>query len=182
MPGLCSITGCGVKAVARGWCQKHYARWDRHGDPLFVYGRLEPPVGMRWCPGCQRELPIADFTRRLNYCRPCHRKQARAWALANPDIRRQQAARYSAKLRAEVLAAYGGRCVCCGESTPEFLAVDHVYNDGVIHRRSVNGAVYVDLRRRGFPRDGFQLLCHNCNMAKQFYGGCPHARVASEHS
>lgn len=43
------------------------------------------------------------------------------------------------RLRAEVIAAYGGRCACCGEATPEFLSIDHVNNDGAQHRREING-------------------------------------------
>ena len=35
--GTCSIDGCegvtGVPGTARGWCSKHYNRWQRHGDP-----------------------------------------------------------------------------------------------------------------------------------------------------
>ena len=31
---ICAIKECGVKAVTRGWCRKHYTRWQRHGDPL----------------------------------------------------------------------------------------------------------------------------------------------------
>lgn len=30
---LCSIPGCGGKLRARGWCQKHWKRWRKHGDP-----------------------------------------------------------------------------------------------------------------------------------------------------
>lgn len=30
---LCSVNGCFSKVKARGWCQKHYRRWQRHGDP-----------------------------------------------------------------------------------------------------------------------------------------------------
>jgi len=33
--------------------------------------------------------------------------------------------------------------------------------------------MYVWLKRNYFPT-GFQLLCHNCNLAKGFYGKCPH--------
>lgn len=33
---LCSIPDCGKRAHARGWCTKHYQRWGRHGDPVFI--------------------------------------------------------------------------------------------------------------------------------------------------
>lgn len=32
----CSIPDCGRPRMARGWCQLHYLRWHRHGDPLTV--------------------------------------------------------------------------------------------------------------------------------------------------
>lgn len=47
----CSITGCSGSANpymggARGWCQAHYARWRRHGDPLHGGPIAErPPTG-----------------------------------------------------------------------------------------------------------------------------------------
>lgn len=81
------------------------------------------------------------------------------------------------KLRTRVLDAYGNECKCCGERTPEFLGIDHVYNDGEAHRRELKGygrSIYRWLAMNGFPQDGFQLLCHNCNMSKGLYGGCPH--------
>ena len=85
---------------------------------------------------------------------------------------------YARKLRTECLAAYGGICMCCGETTPEFLGIDHVNDDGEKHRAELKGygrSIYRWLKNEGFPQDGrFQLLCHNCNMAKGLYGGCPH--------
>lgn len=31
---VCSVEGCGGKAIKREWCNKHYKRFIRHGDPL----------------------------------------------------------------------------------------------------------------------------------------------------
>lgn len=32
------------------------------------------------------------------------------------------------------------------------------------------------LKKNDYPK-GFQILCHNCNMSKGFYGYCPHVGV-----
>lgn len=76
-----------------------------------------------------------------------------------------------------VLEAYGGKCVCCGESERKFLAIDHKYGNGSQHRFSVGGnkksPIIRWLIKNNFPPE-FQILCHNCNMAKAFYGICPH--------
>ena len=34
-PRICSIEGCDKPIKARGWCENHYYRWKRHGDPLI---------------------------------------------------------------------------------------------------------------------------------------------------
>jgi len=31
--GRCKIDGCEVSASARGWCRKHYRKWQDYGDP-----------------------------------------------------------------------------------------------------------------------------------------------------
>lgn len=31
---LCSVNSCGKKAIKRGWCNAHYLRWWKYGDPL----------------------------------------------------------------------------------------------------------------------------------------------------
>lgn len=37
---ICSVEDCrkptGVAGTARGWCTKHYQRWQRYGDPLTI--------------------------------------------------------------------------------------------------------------------------------------------------
>lgn len=38
----CSIEDCENKVVARGWCDKHYRRWKKYGDPSKL-SRYETP-------------------------------------------------------------------------------------------------------------------------------------------
>jgi hypothetical protein len=85
------------------------------------------------------------------------------------------AKRYSTKLRVEVLRHYGQACSCCGESTQEFLCIDHIKGGGGKHRNEIGSGYcfYLWLRSSGYP-DGYRVLCHNCNMAIGFYGYCPH--------
>lgn len=101
--------------------------------------------------------------------------------MENPDYYRD----LYRKNRKEVLDAYGGKCTCCGETHYEFLAIDHINNDGKQHRLEMKGDSPHDgsgdniiryLRRNKFP-PGFQILCHNCNQAKGFYGQCPHQKA-----
>lgn len=84
------------------------------------------------------------------------------------------------KLRAQVLSAYGGVCECCGEREPRFLGVDHRNGDGAAHRASMksSGYLYNLLKKLGYPKDRFRLLCHNCNAASGTKGVCPHSAQA----
>ena len=104
------------------------------------------------------------------------RAKAKAWYYKNREaiLAGKQAATLAVKK--EIVAAYGGKCQCCGESHIEFLTIDHMNGDGTAHR-AVTGKgrkIYQDLKNRGFPQDGYQLLCLNCNIALGFYGYCPH--------
>lgn len=103
-----------------------------------------------------------------------YRKNPSAYNHYNREKNRQS----RIKRRLECLAAYGNKCVCCDETTIEFLGIDHVNGGGNEHRRNQeirNNGIYAWLKRRGYPA-GFQVLCHNCNLAKGFYGQCPHKR------
>lgn len=96
---------------------------------------------------------------------------------------RRSAGAYRADLRAEMIAAYGARCACCDEAHPEFLTLEHKNLDGAAHRAAVgrNGQAQVlDLKRRGWPKEGYTLLCFNCNLASYHHGSCPHTWVNGE--
>ncbi len=80
-------------------------------------------------------------------------------------------------LRKEFIEAYGGYCSCCGEKEPKFLDLDHINNNGNKHRKEIgnNQQVILLLKRKGWPKEDYQLLCCNCNQGKYRNGGiCPH--------
>lgn len=145
------------------------------------------------------ERPGVDFVyggqvRRV--CRDHYREIAREYRLRNHEhykayhkarnekdrpAHRQRQKDILARSRRQVLEHYGGtppRCACCGETTFEFLALDHTDGGGTKHRREhTNGLgglkTYRWAIRNGFPSI-FRVLCHNCNSAFGFYGYCPH--------
>lgn len=71
-------------------------------------------------------------------------------------------------------------CNCCGETTREFLTVDHINNDGAIQRKA-KGFVwgghqnYRFIIRNNYP-PGYQILCYNCNCgrSRRIDKICPH--------
>jgi hypothetical protein len=144
--------------------------------------------GAKLCRKCETVKPLNSFPKHRkrslgvgSRCKDCHNEQNRVLYhfhhKGQPRTFYQES--FNKRLRREMLDAYGGRCACCGESEPKFLAIDHIHNDGASHRKEVGGGgsqLYAWLKRNNFPKDRFQLLCHNCNLAKGFYGECPHAQ------
>ncbi len=143
---------------------------------------------------CRRQYwkdPEKSRQRRRDYV-AAHREQTRRNQRKAELVRRSKTEAYQARLlkrrqaqqaeRLRCYAAYGGAiCRCCGEEELAFLAIDHIEENGAVHRREVHGsrALYTWLIKNKFP-PGFQILCHNCNYAKS-HGGCPHqARLEAE--
>lgn len=82
---------------------------------------------------------------------------------------------YRLRLRQEGIKAYGGVCSCCGEEEIGFLTLEHLEGrtDG---DRSTSWHAWMKLRKRGWPKDKYTVLCFNCNQGKSIYGICPHQR------
>lgn len=135
------------------------------------------------CSRCKQEKPVDAFFKRSDRrigrhsaCKDCMYLAGKSWRKANRARHRELGAKRLRKERQEALEHYGSRCICCGEKHLVMLAFDHVNNDGYERRKA--GEPYGSelprwLKRHGWPKD-FQLLCHNCNMAKSILGECPH--------
>jgi hypothetical protein len=75
-------------------------------------------------------------------------------------------------------------CNCCGlNSHIEFLTVDHIAGRQEMDSKpelkklkyisKLSGtALVIWIIKNNFPK-GFQILCHNCNQTKGYYGQCP---------
>ena len=188
-------------------CQRLYLSTKPPDYQLQRYPKfrnvLRPDLTEKRCTKCGEMRPREEYSKdskypdgRVKWCRDC-RKAHRAelaklkqYQQARERIWRTYYSRHRERLRAhqkeaqaalrrEVISAYGARCVCCGETTFEFLAIDHVHGGGSRHRRDVIGpgrSFYLWLKRHGYPADEFRVLCHNCNAARGYYGYCPHER------
>jgi hypothetical protein len=138
-------------------------------------------VTHRKCTKCGKTLGIANYYwargAPFSWCKECEKARVRKWQKNNKEKVKQYGRTSIKRIRNQVLEAYGGKCQCCGETEPVFLVVDHINNDGAEHRKQLGSKMfYVWLRQNGFPKDNFQLLCWNCNMAKQLLGQCPHQK------
>lgn len=176
--GTC--TKCGRTELAiysNGYCRTcsaEYKKAQRHA------GKVKVAMA---CVRCHRDdIPLYKSN---GYCKACWKVYMDEWRGKNPEKvqhqNREVQKSYNVRLRAEVLAAYGGQCICCGENHIEFLAVDKITGGDKKWRMENLGSqssasFYRYLRREVFPPE-YQLLCHNCNDALSFYGYCPHGNL-----
>src|ERR1700686_4965540 len=97
---------------------------------------------------------------------------------------RRQARERTRRIRERVIAKYGSRCQCpgCGISRYQILAIDHVNGGGCRERRkkkSYSAQTFYSYLDKHTKLGRYQLLCHDCNSAKAYYGGCPHGTMQS---
>lgn len=111
--------------------------------------------------------------RRCKVCAKQHRvNYMREWSSRPENVAR--VAELRRELRQKVIDGYGGGCACCSETTFEFLAIDHVNGGGSKEREKLSSWQLVNkVYKLGFPPE-YQILCHNCNSAKGWWGECPH--------
>jgi hypothetical protein len=145
------------------WNRRRKQKWVAAGL-CRICGREATP-DYKSCASCREKgnLKSAKFrkdeTRRL-----CNRAYSKQRRLNN---------------KIAVMQHYGGKCACCGEANLGFLTLDHINNDGVVHRKvtGMGARFYEWILKNGFPTD-LQVLCFNCNCGRAGHGGiCPHKIV-----
>jgi len=120
----------------------------------------------------------SDIKQAKYMCIFCCKEYSKRRYTNRKEIIREQQRVYDLSVKQKIIEAYGGKCTCCGETTLEFLTIDHINNDGAEDRRQngkkSGGKLYRWLIKNNFPKEEYQLLCYNCNCAKGFFGYCPH--------
>lgn len=118
-----------------------------------------------------------EKARDMGLCDMCRKEPATiALKCATCDERTKE---YRRSIKQQAIDNYGGKCVCCNESNIAFLTFDHVDSNGGERRQRVpqqkgGSAMHYWLRRNGYPNE-FQILCYNCNLARDHNDGiCPH--------
>lgn len=166
----CSIDDCESPKFARGWCSKHYSRWQRHGDPLASKRSPahKPGDTEKWCPRCEKVQPVDAFRKRGNgrlkgWCSPCEAtyQAEHAGSAEGREQRRRARAGWNTRSHGyflkyrygitladyeALLVVQGGRCAICATDKPggnlTKWSVDHCHDSAKV---------------RG-------LLCAACNM------------------
>jgi len=71
---ICSVDGCDNQVVARGWCENHYRRWRRYGDPEYpmLRERCDGPCLVDGCenPSVTKGLCNAHYIRSRKFGDP----------------------------------------------------------------------------------------------------------------
>lgn len=174
---------------ARRWRRQNPIAWEAQKDARRAKTQRlhnEPPffVDYLHCRGCNDfliwDVNFNPTSKKTGwFCRPCLNAKNAEWFDRDKAQNRLKQSAYRWLWRAECYEAYGGKCACCGEDRWEFLTIDHTNGGGAAERKRLGssgaGPMFcLRLRKRGYPKDEYRLLCMNCNMVRGFRGYCPH--------
>jgi len=174
----------GKSEAEKNRVRERFWRLEKKAAGLCTRCGEQPLFNKSSCKECweKRNLDRLSAThrwRRLGRCYKCGDALAVNSTLCPKHLSMQSAAskEKTRVLRVKVIAFLGGVCVCCDESNPKFLTIDHSNNDG--HKDKAmkrKDSLYRAILRDARP--DIRLLCFNCNCGRATNGGvCPHEEV-----
>jgi hypothetical protein len=113
-----------------------------------------------------------------NYMKKYYIKNKKNWFIYNKKYRTLNRKKcnmynkqYKERNRTLILQIYSNgfmKCNHCGYDNVDALTIDHIKNNGSIHRKRLGGSAYfyLWLLKNNFP-SGYQILCHNCQWLKE---------------
>lgn len=185
--GLC--TGCGKNQPkinqkrCQECCDKQKTWFNNYSNDTSKITKKDPLL----CSKCGINKPEDD----RKVCTTCNEKH-KTWIEDSGYRERQRllAKEERKRRKLRIINHYGGKCACCGEHEPIFLCMDHINGGGNEHRRQIKNAknrcgssstqFYKWIEKHNYPGI-LQVLCHNCNAAKEINNGvCPHRQKLTE--
>ncbi len=161
-PGTCSVLGCSnATSDSNKKCDAHLAYMREYKKK---YRAQAKPEGVCTNADCVRQARVG-----FRLCELCNERSKAKQKLPASRI---SISRRNQEIQEEVVLAYGGQCVCCGEQHIHFLSIDHIDGYDTKSPRK-GGELYRWIKRNGFPA-GFRVLCMSCNFALGHHGYCPH--------
>jgi hypothetical protein len=109
------------------------------------------------------------------------KKTAAIWLKKNIERVNLYAKLRQRRQKYRVFSHYGLKCRCCGEDNYLFLSIDHIsswLHDPNHVKPSKLSSKWDRYIEQGYPKN-LQTLCYNCNLAKGYWGQCPH-RIKSK--
>ena len=108
---------------------------------------------------------IYDKNHSSYMCIECRKLKDKRYYITSPDYHKKQLGRYHMR-RSAVIFHYGNQCKICGEDDYTKLTIDHINGGGSQHRREMTTSITDYLYNNSVDRDGYQILCYNCNCSK----------------
>ena len=132
-------------------------------------------VKTKICTKCCLEKDVCFFSffkkknRHDSRCRTCRNIAGRAYRLlpGRKEKNKESWKRYWFRTQNRVVDLLGGECLWCKESNPIFLTIDHINNDGQLHRLKGANRVYLDIIADNNRKEKYRILCYSCNCARQ---------------
>lgn len=153
MSKICSIEGCGKPSSKRCYCNVHYLRWKRHGDPLATKRRTESNLcGKKECPAAKKVWAHVHYIqnsdaykaksalwRKENFeqylesstryfaredVKERMRRTTREWTAANPERKREMDLGFKTKNPAKVTSYKARYRASRKQATPPWLTDD----------------------------------------------------------
>lgn len=158
----CIVKECDNNFYAIGYCQPHYQKNRKYGDPLkFI--NMRSKTGLCTFSGCNKKYMGKG------YCRT-HYDQF----IATDEDRvrdRNRIRKRARRLRKEVMILLGGiKCRKCGFKDFRALQIDHKKGGGKNERSLTSNSVKFYLFCLKNPIESkikYQVLCANCNWIKR---------------
>src|SRR3990167_2010786 len=132
------------------------------------------------CCRCREIKLITEFSKRnrtsdglSSYCRECekieNKKLVDKYKTSNNETFRANKAKaskkHSNKIKQTLFDVYGRKCACCGETTEEFLTLEHI--KGQNGKKYKSGYEAWKEAIKEYKPDLYEVLCMNCNFVKR---------------